>query len=104
LAARLFLDDGERRFVERIPQLVVAQTGSSETPLPAEISPTMLLDLGTLAHAFPASDIGDLVKSATAYAHALTVIPIDPEIDARVEAMMASRVAGIRNKRPLRRP
>lgn len=103
LALQLYTWEGEAHFVERVPQIRLAQTVDTETPLPAALSPTMLLDLGTRAGALPVGDPGDLVRSASAYMRALAVIPIDPEIEARVDAAVRARVAGTAASRPLRR-
>jgi hypothetical protein len=80
-----------------------AVTGGSETPLPAGVHPTTLIDPGTLAHALAPHDAGDLAREASRYARALAVISVDPQLDAEVDALVESRVQGTRVKRPLRK-
>lgn len=74
-------------FVERTPQLRIAQTGSTETPLPSDMGPPVLMDLGTQPRALRL-DTGDLAASARRYMTALAAIPVDPRVDASVEALV----------------
>lgn len=101
LAASLHVHEPRAAYFPRVPQLRVAQTGSSETPLPADLLPTALLDMGTQSSALP-KDVGDLLRTAGAYIDALEVLPVDPEIDEAVEAFVRSKDRS-GGKRPLRR-
>lgn len=88
-------------FVERSPQIRVTSTGATETPLPSDIAPPVLMDLGTRTRAWPA-DPGTLAVDARTYMGALAAIAVDTEIDEAVEALAKEhdRATG---KRPLAR-
>ena len=85
-----------------LPSHVQVQvTGSTETPLLEGLSPVF-------PHAFGIRDMAvedsvfDVVAGAAAYARALAVLPIDPEADRVVDALMARRQQGAK-KRLLKR-
>ncbi len=76
---------GQPLFVPDRRDIRVTATGGTETPLPSDMYPAALLDLGTRAHAF-LPDPGALFRSAHRYMMDLAVIPIDSDIDDAVEA------------------
>lgn len=78
----------------------ICMTGSSETPLPASLAPSALLDVGT-GHLRLDSPTVDVVTSAQRYLRDIAVLPIDREIEALVDSDMRSRVAGLAAKRAL---
>lgn len=88
-------------FVERSPQIRVAPTGATETPLPSDIAPPVLMDLGTQTRAWP-TDAGSLAVEARRYMGALAAIPVDSRIDEAVEAL-AKQHDRATGKRPLTR-
>lgn len=77
------------------------RTTSRETALPKRVLPVALPDLGTRAPASPM--IETALVAAQHYLRALAVLPIDPEIDARVEALAKAHEPTKGGKRPLQR-
>jgi hypothetical protein len=83
-------------------QLAFLRTGESETPLPTDVPPTALLDLGT-GSAHVESGAAELVRTARRRVAAVAVLPINPEHDALVDQLVEARVTGTARKRPLGR-
>jgi hypothetical protein len=77
------------------------RTTSRETALPKRVLPVALPDLGTGSPVVRATETQHL--EAHDYLRALAVLPIDPEIDARVEALAKAHEPTKGGKRPLQR-
>jgi hypothetical protein len=76
-------------------------TISSGTPVPAFVSDSGLLDLGTMG-VLPTSDLRALVRTAHEHVRGMAFLPIDPELDELVDITVEAELSA-RRKRPLAR-
>lgn len=90
------------RQVVLAPQLLaVTPTGCTETTLPARVTPTSLLEVGTGDILLP--DIGSDAHAALRYARAVAVLPTDRAHEERIDQLIATRAGGAGRGRSLRR-